>query len=98
MHIVLHDWPDEQATLILRNISAAMKRGYSKLLLYEVVVVPGDTRIHATASDLVMMAVFAARERTEDMWRTLLKTADLKIEKIWASPTAVEAVIEAELI
>ena len=98
MHIIIHDWPDSQATIILRNIADAMVPGYSKLLLYEVVVAPGDTTdLHATSSDLTMMVFVAAKERTESMWKDLLKTAGLKITKIWTSPAAIEAVIEAEL-
>lgn len=38
MHSVLHDWPDEQCRKILENLAPAMKRGFSKLLINEIVI------------------------------------------------------------
>ena len=98
MHVVLHDWPDSKASEILSNIAAVMERGYSKLLLYEVVIQFGDVRTHPTVSDLTMLMAFDAAERTEAMWRELLKSAGLNLTKIWTSLDAFESVIEAELI
>ena len=75
-----------------------MQRGYSKLLLYEAVIMPGDSRSHATSSDLTMLMAFSSAERTETMWRAIVEPAGLAITKIWTSPAALEAIIELERI
>lgn len=98
MHVILHDWPDIQARQILHNVREAIEPGYSKFLLYEVVITSGDPRVHATNSDLMVMVLLAAAERTEAIWRGLLDKAGLGITKIWTSPNATEAIIEAELM
>lgn len=97
MHTVLHDWPDDKATLILKNIAAAMTPGYSKVLLHETVIAASNAHSQTTTSDLTMMMAFSAVERTEQAWNDLLATAGLKTVKIWGSPAAMESVIEAEL-
>ncbi|EED15780.1 O-methyltransferase [Talaromyces stipitatus ATCC 10500] len=96
-HSVLHGWPDEKCLDILRQIAAAMKRGYSKLLINEIVI--PDTNAHrlATSMDLLMMTVVAAEERTEQKWKYLLPLVGLKIVKIWKFEIGTESLIEAEL-
>lgn len=37
-HHIIHDWNDDDCVKILTNIAAVMKKGYSKLLLYEIVL------------------------------------------------------------
>ena len=98
MHVVIHDWPDHKAREILSNITAAMERGHSKLLLYETVIQFGTGRTHPTYSDLTMLMAFDAAERTEAMWRELLKSAGLRLTNIYTSPAAIESVLEAKLI
>lgn len=97
LHNILHDWPNDKATLILENIVKAMTPGYSKVLLHEIVVATNNAHSQTTTSDLTMMMAFSAVERTEQMWIDLLATAGLKTVKIWGSPAAMESVIEAEL-
>ncbi|KAI1138907.1 S-adenosyl-L-methionine-dependent methyltransferase [Hypoxylon sp. FL0543] len=98
LHNVLHDWPDEQAISILRNIADAMEKGYSKLLIHESMVDDVKPSPRTTTSDLTMLACTTAAERTVKEWEDLLSAAGLKIVKIWKMPTAVDGVIEAELI
>jgi len=77
MHAVPHDWPDHDCLRILANQVAAMKPGYSKLLIYEVVLpAKGASRMQTTL-DVQLMSLVAAFERTEEMWETLLKQAGL---------------------
>lgn len=96
-HAVSHDWPDEDCARIFGNVKGAMKRGYSRLLIYEIVLPARGATSLMTSLDLQMMNVLSALERTEDRWKTLLEGCGLRIVGISRHPRAVESVIEAEL-
>jgi len=97
LHSVLHDWNDEKAIDILRNLRPAFKRGYSKLLLNESVIPATGANPHATSLDMIMMAFLNGRERDQADWERLLEEAGFRITGIWTSEAAYESVIEAEL-
>ncbi|KAL3462053.1 S-adenosyl-L-methionine-dependent methyltransferase [Aspergillus heterothallicus] len=96
MHSVLHDWPDELCAKILANLVAAMKPGYSKILVNENVIPDTGAYWEATSLDLIMMQLGSA-ERTERQWRSLLEAAGLKVINIWTARRGVESLIECEL-
>ncbi|KAL7928632.1 S-adenosyl-L-methionine-dependent methyltransferase [Trichoderma chlorosporum] len=97
MHGVLHDWADEPARKILENLRDALKPGYSKLLIHDHIVPETSAHPHATSYDLTMMVLVAGLERTESAWHALLKSAGYKVIKVWRSPLAAQAILEAEL-
>ncbi len=97
MHAVLHDWPDSTAKHILSNLKDAMIKGYSKLLIYEVVVPPTGASIYQTTIDIELMSLLSAFERTERSWTNLLTESGFKIVKFWPDPRQIETVIEAEI-
>jgi hypothetical protein len=68
---ILHDWPDEQALAILRTIRAAASPRL-RLILLEAVVPEGNEPGGGKWLDLLMLALFAGRERNEAQWRELL--------------------------
>lgn len=72
-----------------------MKRGYSKLLINDIVLPDTGATRFATISDINMLALLAAMERSEAQWRKLLEQAGLKVIKVWQGTP--ESVIEAEL-
>jgi hypothetical protein len=78
---ILHDWDDERATAILRTIHAAAPRG-ARLLLLETVVPRGNDPGGAKWLDLLMLALFAGRERDEAQWRELLDCASFDVDSI----------------
>lgn len=96
-HAVLHDWPDEDALRILKNTSGAMKKGYSKLLLYEVCLSPKGATVVQAGMDIRMMVMLGGRERTEAVWKGMLSDAGLKLVKVWRAEGGFESVLEAEL-
>ncbi|KAI1777153.1 S-adenosyl-L-methionine-dependent methyltransferase [Hypoxylon cercidicola] len=98
MHVVLHDWPNEPATTMLRNVADAMEKGYSKLLIHESMVDNINPPSRVTTSDMTMLINLSAAERTVKEWHELIATAGLKVVKIWKRPAAVDGVIEVELI
>ncbi|KAI0478062.1 putative O-methyltransferase [Xylaria cf. heliscus] len=97
MHAILHDWDDSDAGRILNHVSAAMRKDYSKLLLYESVLVSTGSTMYQSVADVSIMHLISAAERTETRWRELLQTAGFKVCKIWCHPSSLESVIEAEL-
>ena len=97
MHGILHDWSDEPARKILEMLKPAMAPGYSKLLIHDHVLPESHPHPQGTAFDLTMMVMVAALERSEPMWRDLLESVGLKINKIWTSSLMTQSIIEAEL-
>ncbi|OTA61194.1 S-adenosyl-L-methionine-dependent methyltransferase [Hypoxylon sp. EC38] len=98
LHKVLQNWQDEQAIVILKNIADAMEKGYSKLLVHESMIEDIKPSLRTTTSDLTMLACVTAAERTMKEWQDLIATAGLKVVRIWKLTTAIDGVIEAELI
>ncbi|KAK7966603.1 uncharacterized protein PG986_000880 [Apiospora aurea] len=96
-HAVFHDWSDEKSLVILKHTAAAMKLGYSRLLIADVVLQPTGASAFQAAMDVSMMGLLSAKERTQGMWEELLSGAGFKILKIWKDPKRYESVIEAEL-
>ncbi|KAL9008801.1 MAG: hypothetical protein Q9180_009466, partial [Flavoplaca navasiana] len=97
MRQVLHDWPDQECRAILENLAAAMRPGYSKILINEFVAADVRRSDFITAIDLVMMGMSGGIERTRSQWYKLLASAGLRIEKIWTLNEETESVIVAVL-
>ncbi|KAI1416372.1 putative O-methyltransferase [Hypoxylon sp. FL1857] len=97
LHAIFHDWPDAQALQILKNIAPAFKKGYSKLLICDVVIPPTGASVYQVVLDVNMMVHISSYERTEAMWKKLLNEAGFEIVKICMDARGNEAVIEAEL-
>ena len=101
MHWIMHDWPDEVCRRILGRLVEAMKPGYSRILIFDVVIPNTGAYWESTACDMLMMTQLAALERSEDQWHELIEEAGLglKIHKFWrCGQAAVENVIEVELL
>ncbi|KAL4982245.1 S-adenosyl-L-methionine-dependent methyltransferase [Aspergillus falconensis] len=96
LHSILHSWPDHLCHMILANLVAAMKPGYSKLLVNENVIPDMGAYWETTSLDLIMMQL-GSEERTERHWRSLLESAGLRIVSIWTAHRGVESLIECEL-
>jgi hypothetical protein len=83
---VIHDWDDERAALILRNCRRAMSHG-SRLLLAEAVVPPLNEYHFSKHMDLVIMAMYGGRERTEEEYRRLLAAEGFEVKQVLATVT-----------
>lgn len=68
---ILHNWPDEPAAAILRTIRAAAPP-HARLLILDAVIRGGNDPHYAKWLDLLMLALFASRERDEAQWNLLL--------------------------
>lgn len=76
---IIHDWPDNQALDILRNVAAGMEPGYSKIWLLDGIVPATNTSKTLAGMDITMMVFLGALERTEKQWHELLGKAGLVI-------------------
>jgi hypothetical protein len=68
---ILHDWDDAAAARILETIRAHAPPG-ARMLVIDAVVRDGNEPDGAKWLDLLMLALFAGRERDENQWRALL--------------------------
>jgi hypothetical protein len=71
---ILHDWPDDDAALILRTIHTAAPP-HARLLINESVIQSGNDADGAKWLDLLMLVLAGGRERDETQWRALLQRA-----------------------
>ena len=85
---ILHDWDDESATKILRTIRAAAPR-HARLVILDAVVPPGNEPFGPKWLDLLMLTLFAGRERDKEQWRALL--ADGGFEPVRFDERLIEA-------
>lgn len=98
MHSVLHDWPNDVSAKIISRVKAAMKPGYSRLLINENVIPAEKAQWEATGLDIMMMTLLSSRERTQGDWEELLQEmCGLKINKVYTTANGVESIIECEL-
>ncbi|KAI7465139.1 hypothetical protein KC357_g7700 [Hortaea werneckii] len=82
LHSILHDWSDANALKILKNLKPALRPGYSKVLINEIVLSEEEPTLAATSMDMMMLAHMDARERTESEFRTLLELAGYRVSDI----------------
>ena len=92
---IIHDWDDDHALKILRNIRKALAgRNNGRLLIVDAVLPEGSDPHPAKLLDLVMLTIPGGRERTEPQWHELCANGGFKISHI--VPTRVgKSVIEA---
>ena len=81
MKHIIHDWDDERAVMILRNVNEAMKRE-GKVLIVEIVVPEGNGPHDSKLLDLEMLASPGGVERTAKEYRDLLSSAGLRLTRI----------------
>ena len=81
MKHIIHDWDDERAAAILKNIRAAMTRG-GRVILVESVVTPGSQPDFAKIIDVEMLLMPGGRERTAQEFRDLFARAGFELTRI----------------
>jgi 6-hydroxytryprostatin B O-methyltransferase len=80
MRQILHDWPDEEAKTILRNLRPAMKPTAKLLIMETVLPQPGVLGLSQEtimrSRDMLMHEMLNAHERELDEWARLLEEVD----------------------
>jgi gliotoxin/aspirochlorine biosynthesis O-methyltransferase len=80
----LHDWKDEEALKILRNIRQAIKEGpKSRLVVLESVLGDGHSDRLSRYGDLNMMLTIGGRERRAEEWVSLAEQSGWEIVNIY---------------
>lgn len=82
---ILHDWPDSEATAILRRCTEAAGPS-SRVLVVEQVLDDADDMARMTAFDLFMLICCGGRERTLDEFRELGCAAGLSLRSVLDGP------------
>ncbi len=81
MSRILHDFPDEKASVILRNCRKAIPEE-GTLLIRDGVVPEGDLPSNVKQLDLTMLFMLGGAERSEAEWRVLLQASRFAVKKI----------------
>ncbi len=85
MKWILHDFDDDKAGAILRNVRAAMP-ATAKLLLIEAIVPEEGDALLGHMMDMNMLVMCGGRERTASHWRELLAANGFRIDRIIPLP------------
>ncbi|KAI1386837.1 putative O-methyltransferase [Hypoxylon trugodes] len=97
-HHILHDWSNYKCLEILKNVKKAIKPGYSKLLLHEMILAEQGAPVFHAMLDMTMMAFNSGMERTQRQWKELLEEAGLEVVKFWLPPQEdADGIVEAML-
>lgn len=81
MRHIIHDWDDEKATRILRNLRHSLPER-AKLLVVEHVLPTGNEPSFGKLLDLNMLLLPGGVERTEDEFRQLYQDAGFQLTRI----------------
>jgi hypothetical protein len=87
---IIHDWMDDDAAKILRNVRRAITPGGTLLLIDALV----DSQTHPAGLADLMMLVLGGCERTEAQFRALLKSAGFSLTRI--VPAGAYSLIEGQ--
>ncbi|KAF2729065.1 O-methyltransferase glim-like protein, partial [Polyplosphaeria fusca] len=91
----LHDWDDEKACTILRNIRRAIKKGgHSRLVVLESVLSDGHMGRMSRYADANMMVAVGGQERSEAQWKKLASQTGWTVNKICTLRNAWPCAIE----
>lgn len=92
---IIHDWPDDDAAAILRNVRAAMG-STTRLVLVELVIPDHDRDFVGKWADLEMLMGVNGRERTAGEYRVLLERSGLTMTRV-VPTTSPFSLIEASV-
>jgi O-methyltransferase domain/Dimerisation domain len=81
MKHIIHDWDDERAILILKNIKQAMNTG-GRVLLVESVIAPANQPDFGKLMDIEMLVSPGGKERTEEEYKELFAKSGLRFTRI----------------
>lgn len=81
MRHIIHDWDDERATLILKNVHAVLPPK-GRVLVVENVIEPGNSPAFGKLLDLTMLVLPGGKERTAEEYRTLYAAAGFQLTRI----------------
>jgi hypothetical protein len=96
MKHIIHDWDDDRAIRILRNIRTAMGSKRGRVILLDSVIPPGNTPDLGKIIDLEMLLMPGGKERTAEEFERLFSQAGFELTQIVPTRSPL-SVIEARL-
>lgn len=94
---IFHNWGDKESKLILERTRDAMKPGYSRLLIQDLVIAERGADQSEATQDWLMLMGYCAHERSEKQWHELLASAGLRISNVYQNKGGYP-IIEAEVV
>jgi hypothetical protein len=91
---IIHDWPDDEAVQILRNLRAVSDAD-TTILLVEMVIPEHDREFVGKFADLEMLLLGGSRERTATEYRALLESAGFRMTRV-VSTASPYSLVEAK--
>jgi hypothetical protein len=83
MQHIIHDWEDDKAVHILKNVRRALgTNANGRLLLLEGVITPGNQPDLAKFIDLEMLILTGGRERSEDEFGQLFERSGFRLNRV----------------
>ena len=88
LRMIIHDWSDKYATIIIKQIATAMKPGSRLIIMDQIMqpvgVLPAPVEKLMRAMDLAMGMMFNAKEREMHEWTAIIEAADprLKVKNV----------------
>jgi O-methyltransferase domain/Dimerisation domain len=82
MKHIIHDWDDERASVILKNIATAMGVKRGRVILLEAVLRGDDEPDLGKLLDIEMMAMPGGRERSADEFKALFARSGFELTKV----------------
>ncbi|KAL8723379.1 MAG: hypothetical protein Q9225_000295 [Loekoesia sp. 1 TL-2023] len=101
LRLVLHDWSDKYASMIIKALVPALKPGAKVVVNDRVIPGRGETPYlverEARDYDMYMLAFQCAKERTADDWESLFKAVDERFKLTGVSQPAKSSLAVVEL-
>ena len=88
---IIHDWNDEQAVRILRNVRRAMADD-GRLLLIESIILPGNEPDFGKLLDLNMLVIPGGKERTRAEFEALYSAAGFRLSQTFDTASGVSVI------
>ena len=97
MKHIIHDWDDERAGVILKNIRTALEgKPNGKVILLEAVIKPGNEPDLSKLIDLEMLLLPGGRERTQEEFAALFARSGFELTRVVPTQSPL-AVVEAKV-
>jgi hypothetical protein len=93
MRWIIHDWDDQKSSIILKNCHQVMPE-HGKLLLVESILPPSNEPSPTKFIDMIMLLMTSGRERTEEEYRSLLRSNGFELTRVIPTPSML-SIIEA---
>jgi O-methyltransferase domain len=90
MLAVIHDWNDDEASIILRNVAKRMSTN-ARAFVIENELAARSRGDFVEATDLLMMVMGSGRERTRSEFEHLFERAGMSLERVHVLPTGFSA-------